>query len=78
MTSSTSPASRPARRTAWRMAWAPRSAPCVRLSAPRRALPIGVRAVDTMTASSIFESPVENVPVMPGARHAARQTRHRG
>ena len=34
----------------------PRVAPWVMLNAPRNALPIGVRAVDTMTASDIRRS----------------------
>ena len=53
VTSSTSPGSMPARLTAWATTWPPMSAPCVRLNTPRTALPIGVRAVDTMTASTM-------------------------
>ena len=50
-TSSTSPSSSLARSTACLMTCAPMSAPWVSLKAPRKALPIGVRAVETMTAS---------------------------
>src|SRR5689334_11953126 len=35
------------------MTWPAMSAPCVLLNAPRYALPIGVRAVETMTASAM-------------------------
>jgi hypothetical protein len=52
-TSSTSPGSIPARSTACFTTWPPSVAPCVMLKAPRNALPIGVRAVETMTASGI-------------------------
>src|SRR5205814_1298863 len=52
-TSSTSPGSIPARFTAWAMTWPPMAAPCVLLNAPRYARPIGVRAVETMTASAM-------------------------
>src|SRR2546422_6475231 len=52
-TSSTSPGSIPARFTAWAMTWPPMAAPCVLLKAPRYARPIGVRAVETMTASAM-------------------------
>src|SRR5438552_5292828 len=52
-TSSTSPGSRPARRTACAITWPPTAAPCVLLKAPRYARPIGVRAVETMTASAM-------------------------
>src|SRR5436190_8296272 len=52
-TSSTSPGSMPARLTAWLTTCPPMSAPWVRLKTPRTALPIGVRAVDTMTASTM-------------------------
>src|SRR4051794_30022186 len=52
-TSSTSPGSTPARSTACLITCPPISAPCVRLNAPRIAFPIGVRAVETMTASTI-------------------------
>jgi hypothetical protein len=50
-TSSTSAGSMPERFTASRMAWAPRVGAAVLLNAPRYALPIGVRAVATITAS---------------------------
>src|SRR5262245_3499442 len=53
VTSSTSPSSMPARFTASATTCPPMSAPCVRLKAPRTALPIGVRAVETMTASTM-------------------------
>ena len=56
VTSSTSPGSMPARLTACWMTWPPMSAPWVRLKAPRTALPIGVRAVETMTASTMARS----------------------
>ena len=55
-TSSTSAGSIPARSTACFTTWPPSVAPCVMLKAPRNALPIGVRAVDTMTASVISRS----------------------
>src|SRR5215475_1140416 len=55
-TSSTSPGSRPARSTACLTTWPPSTAPWVMLKAPRNALPIGVRAVETMTASGILGS----------------------
>src|SRR5690606_7073651 len=50
-TSSTSSPATPARSTAWRIAWAVRVGDLMLLSAPRVARPIGVRAVETMTAS---------------------------
>src|SRR5215475_4237788 len=53
ITSSTSPGSMPARSTACLTTWPPSTAPCVMLKAPRNALPIGVRAVETMTASGM-------------------------
>jgi hypothetical protein len=52
-TSSTSPGSSPARLTACAMTCPPIAAPCVLLNAPRYARPIGVRAVDTITASAM-------------------------
>src|SRR4051794_12575572 len=55
--SSMSPGSSPARSTACLMTWPPISAPWVRLKAPRMARPIGVRAVDTMTASTMVLVP---------------------
>ena len=55
-TSSTSAGSIPARSTACLTTWPPSVAPWVMLKAPRNALPIGVRAVDTMTASDIRRS----------------------
>ena len=56
-TSSTSAPSSPARRTASRMTWPPKVGALVLLNAPRNALPIGVRAVETMTASFIMGLP---------------------
>ena len=53
ITSSTSPSSTLARSAACLITCAPMSAPCVSLKMPRNALPIGVRAVETMTASAI-------------------------
>src|SRR5262245_33633889 len=53
VTSSTWPGSMPARFTAWAMTWPPMSAPWVSLKAPRTALPLGGRAVETMTASTM-------------------------
>ena len=50
-TSSTSAPSMPARFTAWAMAWPASVGDGVALNAPRNALPIGVRAVETITAS---------------------------
>src|SRR5262245_21198118 len=50
-TSSISPGSMRARSTAWRMTWDKSVGDLMLLSAPRNALPIGVRAVETMTAS---------------------------
>src|SRR5688572_21403868 len=58
VTSSTSPGSMPARFTAWATTWPPISAPWVRLKAPRTALPMGVRAVETMTASTMAWGPL--------------------
>src|SRR5260221_865527 len=55
-TSSTSPGSTPARSTACLTTWPPSTAPWVMLKAPRKALPIGVRAVETITASGIVGS----------------------
>ena len=51
ITSSTSAGSTPARLTACAITWAPSVGPVVMLKAPRWALPIGVRAVETITAS---------------------------
>ena len=56
-TSSTLAGSMPARSIAARMAWPPMSAPWVMLNAPRCAFPMGVRAVETMTASVIGVRP---------------------
>ena len=50
-TSSTMPGSMPARFTACSRAKPARVCDCVLLNAPRKALPIGVRAVETITAS---------------------------
>src|SRR5712692_2017167 len=55
-TSSTSPGSTPARSTACLTTWPPSTAPWVMLKAPRNALPIGVRAVETITASGMLGS----------------------
>ena len=52
-TSSTSPGSTLALSTACLMAWAPKACPEVLLNAPRYAFPIGVLAVETITASLI-------------------------
>src|ERR1700726_445927 len=51
MTSSMSFSPTPERSTAWRITCPAIVAPCVRLNAPRNALPIGVRAPLRMTAS---------------------------
>ena len=56
ITSSTSPSSTLARSAACLMTCAPMSAPWVSLKMPRNALPIGVRAVETMTASAMMIS----------------------
>src|SRR5689334_24059131 len=53
ITSSTSSASTLARSSAACTTWPPILAPCVMLSAPRQLLQRGVRAVETITASSI-------------------------
>jgi hypothetical protein len=53
ITSSTSPSSTLARSAACLITCAPMSAPWVSLKMPRNALPIGVRAVETITASAI-------------------------
>src|SRR5476651_1124027 len=53
ITSSTSPRSSLARSAAALITCAPMSAACVSLKMPRNALPIGVRAVETITASAI-------------------------
>src|SRR5467141_75258 len=68
-TSSTSPGSRPARLTACAMTWPPTAAPCVLLKAPRYARPIGVRAVETMTASAMGLSlcASDDEDIIPGA-----------
>src|SRR5882762_3152886 len=68
-TSSTSPGSRPARLTACAMTWPPTAAPCVLLKAPRYARPIGVRAVETMTASAMGLSlcASDDGDIIPGA-----------
>ena len=55
-TSSTSPGEIPARSMAARMTCAAMSAPCVRFRAPRKALPIGVRALATITACLVMTS----------------------
>ena len=55
ITSSTSPRSTLARSAACLMTCAPMSAPWVSLKMPRNALPIGVRAVETMTASAMID-----------------------
>ena len=65
-TSSTSARSRPARAAAARITWPPSSAPWTLFSAPRKALPIGVRAVETMTAADMQ---------IPLRRRRARRTR---
>jgi len=49
--SSTSAGSTPARWMAWRATWPDIAGASVSLKAPRKALPIGVRATETMTAS---------------------------
>ena len=54
ITSSTSARSTLARSAACLMTCAPMSAPWVSLKMPRNALPIGVRAVETMTASAML------------------------
>ncbi len=61
----------PARLTAWAITWPPMSAPWVRLKAPRTARPIGVRAVDTMTASTMVGSfSINSLSfVIPGDKH---------
>ena len=56
-TSSTSVGSTPARSTAFLMTCAPRVAPLVLFRLPRKALPIPVRADDTITASRIRMPP---------------------
>src|SRR4051812_22453224 len=61
ITSSTSPGSIPARSTACLITCPPSVAPCVTLNAPRNALPIGVRAVVTITASDIPRSLKKNL-----------------
>ncbi|MNL55650.1 hypothetical protein D3C87_1790790 [compost metagenome] len=53
--SSISPASIPARSTAARIAWLAMVGDLMVLNAPRKALAIGVRAVDRMTASFMVE-----------------------
>src|SRR5262249_7312356 len=53
ITSSTSPRSSLARSAACLITWAPISAPWVSLKTPRKALPIGVRAGETMTGSAM-------------------------
>src|SRR4051812_4932565 len=57
ITSSTSAPSMPARSTAALTAWPPRVAPWVMLKAPFQLLASGVRAVETMTALVMNETP---------------------
>src|SRR3546814_12901000 len=56
------------------MAWPARVAPWVLLNAPRKALPIGVRAVETITASRILLAPDSNNMI---CRHKVRLRPHR-
>src|SRR3546814_14101377 len=56
------------------MAWPARVAPLVLLNAPRKALPIGVRAVETITASRILLAPDSNNMI---CRHKVRLRPHR-
>ena len=68
-TSSTSSGSMPARSTARAMTCPAMTAPWVALKAPRNALPIGVRAVETITASAITSIPqytLSPTPECPG------------
>ena len=60
ITSSISPSSILARSAACLMTCAAMSAACVSLKIPRNALPIGVRAVETMTASAMKFPPDRN------------------
>src|SRR5688572_10592212 len=62
-----------ARRTASRIACAARAGASVSLKAPRNALPIGVRAVETMTASRMI-APVSRseIPAAQRVRDARR------
>src|SRR5918993_5006475 len=84
ITSSTSSASTLARSSAACTTWPPIFAPCVRLSEPRQLLHSGVRAVETITASVMSRSSVQQggfqedlyVAQRLGAR--ARIAAHRG
>ena len=87
ITSSISAPSMPARRTAWRIAWPISVGDLMLLSAPRNARPIGVRAVDTMTASLMASfpsidsfrigAPGTRCPAAPQLRLAPRRDRPR-
>ncbi|SPA54535.1 exported protein of unknown function [Cupriavidus taiwanensis] len=68
-TSSTSAGSTPARSTTARTTWPPSTGASVSLKAPRKALPIGVRATATMTASFMLGSCSE-VIAADGFSHA--------
>ncbi len=63
----------PARLTAWLTTCPPMSAPWVRLKTPRTALPIGVRAVDTMTASTMALAPSSSVLSKLWVSHVAKR-----
>src|SRR5438034_1307540 len=72
ITSSTSAPSTPALASAARITWPPSTGASVSLKAPRKALPIGVRAVETMTASFMKElSSSMEMESADGVDHAA-------
>src|SRR5262245_31261675 len=75
ITSSTSAGSIPARDTACCTTCAPRVAPWVMLKAPRQDLHSGVRAVDTITASLIFDSCSALVETLAFSGEALEQRR---
>ena len=72
ITSSTSARSTLARSAACLMTCAPMSAPWVSLKMPRNALPIGVRAVETMTASAMMMFLLEDLGGTVGYSHPER------
>ncbi|VXC92769.1 hypothetical protein OCEANICA350_12414 [Oceanicaulis sp. 350] len=65
ITSSIRSGSIPARSTAAFITWAASRSGAVALKAPRWALPIGVRAVETMTASRAMAGPFKGVRASP-------------
>src|SRR5947209_3283834 len=73
ITSSISAGSSPLRFTACSITWPPIVTPCVSLNAPRNALPIGVRAVETIAASRMrrHRLPFRRRTALPRTERAA-------